>query len=220
MRILHIPTRHRISLTSSFIKEIAKKLPKKVGLITTVQFSDTIKKISLALKKEGKQILISGNGIILGCKLGAATKIQDKVHAFLYIGSGNFHPLSLASTLKKQKPIFLFNPVTEQFYKFNYKAVEKLKAKQKAAIIKILGSDKIGIFVSVKPGQCRLDKALKIKEKLENQGKQVYAFLADTLDIAQFENWPGLAWLNTACPTLPFEYPLLDSRIYRTLQKH
>ncbi|MEM4703074.1 MAG: diphthamide synthesis protein [Candidatus Pacearchaeota archaeon] len=207
MRVLYIPVRQNIDL-SQFEKEI-DKLPKRVGLVSTIQFIDSIREISRILKRKDKQVFISGQGMLLGCNLEAATRIQDKVCAFLYLGSGNFHPLQLALALKKEKPIFTFNPLAGKLVKLDWREVRKIKARQRGARIKVLSSDKIGVLVSTKQGQCKLDEALKLKEKLEKQGKKIYLFLFDNFQSEQLENWQDLAWLNTACPGLSLEQPKL-----------
>ncbi|MEM1535897.1 MAG: diphthamide synthesis protein [Candidatus Pacearchaeota archaeon] len=208
MKILYIPARQKIFISKETIEEIAKKLPKKVGLVTTIQFSHLLKKFYFIFKEKGKKVFVYREGIILGCKLDAALKLQDKVSCFLYIGSGNFHPMLLALSLKK--PIFVFNPNSSQFYKLDQEEINKIKARQKAAYVKFLSSDKKGILVSIKPGQLKLREALEIKKRLEKKGGKVYLFLMDNFVPEQLENWPDLAWLNTACPGLNLENHLLD----------
>ena len=79
-----------------------KLLPKKVGLVTTVQHKHELKKIKELIEKTGKKTVIGGQ--ILGCDVNAAKKIKSKVDAFLYIGSGEFHPLGVA--LETNKKVF------------------------------------------------------------------------------------------------------------------
>jgi len=83
------------------------KLPNKLGIVTTTQFLDSIKKIIDYLTNNGKEVFIDkikqrNAGQLLGCDVGAATKIQNDVDAFLYIGSGEFHPLGVALNTKKR----------------------------------------------------------------------------------------------------------------------
>ena len=149
-------------------------------------------------------------GQILGCRVEAATKLENKVDAFLYIGSGKFHPLAVALKLKKQKPIFIFNPLSEQFFKLENKEIEKYKARKKGQKIKFLSARKVGILVSIKPGQNKLKQAQILKKKLEKQNKKAYIFLFDNFQPEQLENWPEIdCWVNTACPGLNLDYPKL-----------
>lgn len=206
MKILYVPAKQKVSIPSEIIKKIGKKLPKAIGLVTTIQFSQLAKKFYLIFKTQNKKVFLSQKGIILGCNLKAATEIQNKVSCFLYIGSGNFHPLQLALSLKK--PIFIFNPNTLQFYSLDLKEINKIKARQKAAYVKYLSLDKKGILISIKPGQIKLKEALRLKKEIEKKGEKAYLFLMDNFIPEQLENWK-LAWINTACPGLSLENQIL-----------
>ena len=182
------------------------KLPKKLGLVTTMQFLGKIDKIKNHLKNNGKEVFIDegkqrNEGQLLGCDVGAATKVQDKVDAFLYIGSGEFHPLGVALNTKKE--VFTFNPVTSAFSKLNENEIEKYKKSKKARYVKFLHANNIGIMVTIKPGQYSYNKAKEIKKKLEEKGKKCFIFVFDTLDAREMENFPFIDfWINTACPRI------------------
>ena len=107
-----------------------EKLPKKLGLVTTAQFLDAAQEIKNYLEKNNKVVFIEKEkqknpGQLLGCDVGAATKIQNEVDAFLYIGSGEFHPLGVA--LNTSKEVFTFNPITSAFSRLDKKEVESYK---------------------------------------------------------------------------------------------
>lgn len=211
MKLLFIPVKYK----SGISLKLSKKFPKKIGLVSTVQFTDSLKNIKNQLEQQGKKVFVSKSpslepGQVLGCNVNNATIIQDKVEAFLYIGSGTFHPLAIALALKKPKPIFIFNPETKKFGKLDEKLVEKTKARQKTAKIKLLSSKKVGILVSTKPGQERLKQALELKNKLEKNSKNAYVFLFNDFDINQLENFPNIeCWINSACHGLSLEQPFI-----------
>jgi len=182
------------------------KLPKKIGIVTTSQFLDNIKDIINYLKKNDKEVFIDKDkqrnlGQILGCDISAAAKIQDKINAFLYVGSGEFHPLGVA--LQTKKEVFTFNPVSGVFSKLDEKEIEDYKKIRKVRCVRFLHADNIGILVSTKPGQNSYKKALEIKEKLEEEGKKCFIFVFDTLDANEMANFPFIEfWINTACPRI------------------
>jgi len=182
-------------------EKIIKKLPKKVCLIASVQFVEYLDEIKKRLIKHNKKITIKKGkqkykGQVLGCELSAA---DTKADAFLYIGDGSFHPLGAA--LKTRKDVFCFNPTTSKFSKIDNKAIEKYNKKKKAAYIKFLSSDRIGVLISSKHGQNNLKKALNLKKRFKN--KEFYYFVFDTLDFKQIANFPFIeAWVNTACPRI------------------
>jgi 2-(3-amino-3-carboxypropyl)histidine synthase len=182
------------------------ELSGKIGLVTTTQFLDSIKEIKQFLEKNNKEVFIDkdkqrNSGQLLGCDVGAAAKIENNVDAFLYVGSGEFHPLGVS--LQTEKDVFTFNPVSGVFSKLDSKEIEKYKKSKKARYVMFLSADNIGILVSTKPGQNSYKKAVSIKEKLEKKSKKCFIFVFDTLDTNKMENFPFIDfWVNTACPRI------------------
>lgn len=173
------------------------KLPKRIGLVSTVQFIGNLKSIKKELEKNNKKAIIAGQ--ILGCDFLKAEKIKNKVDCFLYIGSGSFHPLGLAYTISK--PVFVYNPLDNTLEKVSDNEIEKYKKRRKGAYLKFLTAENIGILVSTKTGQNQLKKALELKKRLKD--KNCYIFTADTIDLNELENFPFIeAWVNTACPRI------------------
>jgi diphthamide biosynthesis enzyme Dph1/Dph2-like protein len=191
MKILYIESRLKnpyINLDESEIK----KLPKKIFLAYTVQYRDLIDKLKKILKKSG--IEVTGSKQILGC-----TKINFK-SPILLIGDGRFHARNLYS---QSNDIYLLENNT--ILHVPYKDIEYLKMKKKTSIIKFLSANNIGILVSTKPGQYDLDVAMRLIEKLKK--KNPFLFIADNLNIADFENFNIDSWVNTACPGLSNDSP-------------
>jgi 2-(3-amino-3-carboxypropyl)histidine synthase len=187
-------------------KKIIKKLPENIGLVTTLQFVDQLKDIKKILDDNNKKSFIGKgkqkySGQILGCDYSSALKIKNKVNAFFYIGSGEFHPLGLA--LKTKKQIYYFNPLNNNFYKINKNDIIGHEKRLKGSYIKFLHSEIIGILVSIKPGQNKLYDVFELKKKLEKQRKKVYIFIFNTLNFNELENFPFIeCWVNTACPRI------------------
>jgi len=221
MKTLFIESEFKGKINLNKIK--IDKLPKRLGLITTVQFVDYLNKIKNFLEKQrkskisvdlknksfsnnNKKILIAkGNqkhpAQILGCDITSAEKIKNKVDAFLYIGDGKFHPLGLA--MKTNKDVFCFNPLNNNFSKIKKDEMNNYKKTLKIKKIKFLSANNIGILVSTKPGQNKIKKALEIKNQLEKKHKKCYIFCFDTLNLNELGNFPFIEfWLNTACPRI------------------
>ncbi|MCS7134743.1 MAG: 2-(3-amino-3-carboxypropyl)histidine synthase subunit [Candidatus Pacearchaeota archaeon] len=209
MKIFYVSAKQDVNVPVSVMEDLAKKVPDETVIVTTLQFSDFAKKFFRFLKKR-KKVFMDRDGIVLGCDLRAAKKFEKKASSFLYIGSGNFHPLVLA--LEINKPVFVFNPNTLQFFRLQEKEIKKFEARKRAAYSKVVASEKIGILVSIKKGQLRLKEALKLKRELEKKGKKVYIFLFDTFFPEQLENWKEIAWINTACPGISLEQNFLEAR--------
>ena len=179
------------------VKKALKLLPKKISLVTTIQHKHKLKDAKKLLEKNKKTAVIAGT--VLGCDVSAAKKHEKKVDAFLYIGTGQFHPLGIA--LETKKPVIVANPASSRVSRIDKKDVEAIKKKRKGAYLKFLTAKNIGILVSTKPGQNKLKQALQLKNKLKN--KNCYVFIADELDMQQLENFPFIeCWVNTACPRI------------------
>jgi 2-(3-amino-3-carboxypropyl)histidine synthase len=186
-------------------KKCIQKLPKKIGLITTVQFVDALKEVKKILEQHNKICFIGNTkqkhkGQILGCDISAAVAVQKKVDAFLYIGTGEFHPMKVS--FETDKPVFVFNPDTSAIEKFSIDK-KRIEAKKRGAYIKFLSSMHIGILVSTKPGQNHFKEAITLKKRLVKQGKKAYILVADTLDYSSLENFIFVdCFVNTMCPRI------------------
>ena len=190
------------SVPTALLKHL-KEFPERIGLVSTIQFSDFLKEVKKKLEKAGKKVFLKGNGTILGCNSSSALAVESRVQALFYVGSGKFHPIQMAIALREKKRIFTFNPLTEEFSEISWEEIEKFKTRKKGFKVKFLSADYIGVLVSTKWGQLHLDQALKLKEKTEkeNKDKKVYIFLFDEFHEEQMENWPEIkSWVNTACP--------------------
>ena len=207
METLFLEGRYEGKIDLSKIK--LGELPKRIGLITTVQFVDYLDEIKNCLKNKkvfigtGKQ---KYKGQILGCDVSAAENV--KVDAYLYVGTGKFHPLIVG--VNTGKDVFTLNPITGAFGKVDDKEIDNYKKRKKAALVKFLSSDNIGILVSTKKGQYYDVKEI---EKLEKKypKKQFYVFMAETIDYKQLENFPFIgAWVNTACPRIEEDIKIIN----------
>lgn len=215
MKIMMIEGRYKGKINLSNLDVCV--LPENIGLATTVQFIDYIDEIIKFLENKGKNVLIDKikqkyEGQLLGCDTGAAEKIKDKADAFLYIGTGKFHPLGIA--LNIDKDVFCYDPISAVLSKIDSAEVEKYNKRRKGAYMKFLEAAEIGILVSLKPGQNNFRKAVELKKQLKDKNCYIFAF--DTLDFNQVENFPFIqCWVNTACSRILDDYdkfpkPLVD----------
>lgn len=215
MKIMMVESRYKSKINLSNLD--AAILPKRIGLATTMQFLDYVEEIRQFLESKGKNVFADKirqkyEGQLLGCDTGAAEKIKDDVDAFLYIGTGIFHPLGIA--LNIDKDVFCYDPINAVLSKIDKSEVEKYNRKRKAAYMKFLEAAEIGILVSLKPGQNNFRKAIELKKQLKDKNCYIFAF--DTLDFSQVENFPFIqCWVNTACSRILDDYekfpkPLVD----------
>lgn len=215
MKIMMVEGRYRGEIDLSNLDSDA--LPKKIGLVTTVQFLGFLENVKDYLESRGKVVLTDRmrqkyDGQLLGCDSGSAEKLNESVDALLYIGTGIFHPFGAA--LNTDKDVFCYDPISAVLSKIDRQSVENNLKKRKSAWIKFLSSENVGVLVSLKPGQNNFKKLEKLKMMFND--KKYYVFAFDTLDFFQLENFPFVqCWVNTACSRIMDDYekfgkPLID----------
>jgi len=198
--------------------EIEKVKQNRIGLVSALQFLDSLERAKELLEAIGKKVLIGkgsfDDGQILGCDISAAKSIEKDVDAFLYIGSGRFHPLGLA--LETDKPVFVLDVEKQEIADLK-EIKEKFMKQRYTAVALSKDAEKFGILVSVKPGQLKLDLAKKIKEDLIKKGKKAYIIVFDEINADKLEGYGLDCYINTACPRIvienrtTFKKPILNS---------
>ncbi len=192
----------QVNIDIKLTKEQIKQLPKDLAVFTTIQFIDALNQMLGQLRTAGityhlcKGKHTQREGQILGCEY-----FDYPSEAFFYIGDGVFHPQAIA--IKNNKPIFCYNPYSQKLTLFDRADIEKAVKKHKAAVMQFFTANNIGIIVSTKPGQQFFARSVKLKEKLEKEGKKAYIFISNTIDFTQMNNFPFIeCWVNSACPRI------------------
>ncbi len=195
MKVLFIPSKQKNLKNKINLTEI-KKLPKKLFLAYSIQYKDIAIEIRKQLEKN--KIKVEKFQQVLGC---SNIYNRNKLPVLL-IGTGEFHAINL---YLQASSVFIFEG--NKIRKIPESDIKTLAAHRKAALMKFLAADKIGILVSTKPGQEGLKAAETLKNKLEKKQKQAYIFISNNIDINQFENFQIDSWVNTSCPGLSFDNP-------------
>ena len=170
-------------------EKIFHKLKGKVGIIYSLQFEDC----ALEAKK-----ILSGSvvlGQVLGCN--ASNALEEDVDCYLFLGGGRFHALRVVE--KTGKDVYVFDG--ESCSKVSKKELEKFEKRKKGLFLKFLRAKKVGILVSLKPGQENFSRSLKFLKSLKD--KEGYIFLMDEIDLGKLEDFKDIeCWVNTACPRI------------------
>jgi 2-(3-amino-3-carboxypropyl)histidine synthase len=239
MKILFIEAKADKDFTSVIAKSLKSIPEKRIGLISTVQFTNQLEKVKKTFEDNNKVVVIgkpSGSAVldgqILGCDVSSATNVINEVDCFLYLGTGNFHPFGILAkpnlnevqmgaakqkvSLATDKPLYVLDPFTEKLRGITKEEKQKLWKKQVLRLEQFKACRTIGIIVSTKLGQCRLQaEPEELKEKLEKQGKKVYLFVCDNITNSELLNFPRIeGWVNTACPRLAddvFDKPFVNA---------
>jgi len=199
MKKLFIPTKSKSDIDKKNLAKVAKKLPKNIALVYSIQYMPLAEKIKKQFEEDyNKEISVFQQ--VLGCSNIKPSLTKD-TQAILLIGSGVFHALELYH--ESEIPVYILEG-GDNFKEITKKDIEKFQKNKKASYMNFLNSGKVGILITTKPGQKRFSRAMKLKEKIEEKfDKKAYVFIADEIDASEFENFPEIqAWINTACPRL------------------
>jgi diphthamide biosynthesis enzyme Dph1/Dph2-like protein len=170
-------------------KLVNEKIPEKnISICYSNQFVEIARKLEKVLDKN-----VVHKAQVLGC---SNPKFPKETQAILIVGQAKFHSVSLA--YESKLPTYILEDSTIE--KISKEDVEKMDKKEKSMYLKYLNSKKVGILVTNKPGQQRLKSALNFCKELKD--KKGYIFIANDLDVNEFENFQIDTWINTACPRM------------------
>lgn len=178
---------------------------KRIGLLTTIQHLTVLNEVKEKLEKTGKHAEIGGQ--VLGCWFANAEKIADKVDAFLYVGSGKFHPLGY-----KGKKIYALDIETQTIEEVDPAFIEK---KRWANIYKAKDARTFAILVTTKKGQNQLlGKAEELRGKIESSGREAVIMIMNEINDNALLGIRADAFVNTACPRIVedhFSKPIINA---------
>jgi len=173
---------------------------KTIGLACSLQYCNSLSKVSKFLSENGYNVVIPKGekypGQILGCRKNLLSD-DKKVDAWLVVSAGKFHALGLS--LASKKPVYNLDLESGKIY-----SLENLRQKLRKIIEwnKSLMKDakRIGIIISWKKGQLMLP--YKLKEDIEKEGKEVYLLAADEIEPEKLEGMKLDLLISTACPRI------------------
>lgn len=181
---------------------------KVVGIGATIQWIDFLDLFVERLEGKGiKGVIGKGSyktpyrGQVVGCDYTCLWSIIDEIDCSLIIGS-KFH--GVGASITTPKPVYVIDPELKRLYEVNSEAEELLK--RRYAWIQVFKNlNRIGILIGVKPGQKKLSTAVRLKNVLEECGKEADLLTIDELNVDQLDNLLYEAYVNTACPRLSIE---------------
>ncbi len=178
---------------------------KHLGLITTIQYMDHLEKVSKYLNDQGietyrgKPSLATYPGQVLGCDQSAAKDIHDKVDAYLYIGTGKFHPLGVARAL--DKPVYCLDVENQEMSIISEDEKRKYDSKLYLRKVRFDEARAVGIIATTKAGQ--MDRNIfSIKKEIEMSGKKAYIISMHHISPGKILGMDLDILVNTACPRI------------------
>lgn len=174
---------------------------KTTGLVTTVQHVHLVPAMESFLKERGIDIRVAEGrgrtpyrGQVLGCCFTTAK--ESTADQILFVGTGLFHPIGIA--LSTGARVVALDPLMGTAQEVNG---HTLLRKRFAVIERARGAKSIGIIVSTKSGQHRIDLAHHLAALLPN------AMIITMNEVSPDEllNLGFGCYVNTACPRLAYD---------------
>jgi len=184
------------------------KLPTRLGLVASVQHLDLVDPLRTALGRRGYEVRI-GTGDrrlaypaqALGCNYTGAEAVASEVDAFLFLGTGQFHPIGLAFAV--DRPVYALDPVRGELEPPIDRGA--LIRKRQLVVAGVRNARRWGILVSTFAGQNRSPTALALQERARARGWDAEILLFDRLDGRDLEGRAFDAYVSTACPRIALD---------------
>ncbi len=184
------------------------ELPKRLGLVASVQHLDLVDPLRVALERRGFGVRIgSGDRRLaypaqaLGCNYTGAEAVADGVDGFLFLGTGQFHPIGLAFAVAR--PVWALDPLRNALEPPVDRA--DLVRRRLLLVASVHDARRWGILVSTFAGQYRLATARALEERARTRGRETELLYFDRLDPRDLEGRAFDAYVNTACPRIALD---------------
>jgi len=204
--VLYVEARMRVDPSPAVEDALHGLGYKRLGLTTTVQHLSYLENLRKLLLSRGFEVHIgkpSGRakylGQILGCDVGSATSVAEKVEAFLHVGTGSFHPLGVAAATGKT--VISVNPLGGRTV---LSAAEFLRWRR-GVVAKALSCRTFGILLSTKKGQWRPELARRVEKELRKEGRKTMMLVQDEIRVGDLKDFGMEAYVCTACPRIALD---------------
>jgi len=183
-------------------------IPRRLGLVASVQHLDLLGPLDAALRERGYSPRIGRGdrrlayaGQALGCNYTGAEELERDVDAFLFVGTGRFHPVGLA--LAVEQPVWSVDPLRGEVDAPVDRAA--LIRKRQLLVASVRDVRRWGILVSTFAGQNRRPTALALQAKARAHGREAEVLLAQRLDPTDLLGRDVDAFVCTACPRIALD---------------
>ncbi len=191
----------------SLPEDLFERVKGKIALYAPVQHIHHLEKAVEEIEEAGYEAVrgegndrIKYSGQVLGCNY--SVKVEEAKH-HLYIGTGKFHPLGLAFSLRDD--VIVYNPVTGEVSEIGEKEREGFLRKRFGRIAQVGDAEKIMIIESTKKGQKRTGSTEKMKELSEKAGKKTAEIKFDEIKPKLVDEFRLDCAVCTACPRIALD---------------
>ena len=179
----------------------------KLGLVGSIQHLHLIFDYKERLEAAGFEVEVPVGGArltfpgqVLGCNYSGD---QDDIGHYLFLGSGDFHPIGLV--LHTGKPLAMLDPYSGDAEEMSFGRIERILRQRFGLIMACDQAETFGILIGEKPGQMRRTLALRMKKILEKHGKKGYLLALEHVGPELIDFYPVDAFVNTACPRIAID---------------
>lgn len=204
-KVYFIEVRSGVDVSDVVRKALPELSGHRICLLTTVQHVHKLEDACSILEAAGKECVIGHGdskiaypGQVLGCNFSAGRR--EECDEYLYIGSGEFHPMGVA--LATGKSVLIADPFVNEIRRADFSRVLRQRS---AVIAKSLDAQVFGIVVSSKPGQERMHLAQQLKEMALRHDRSAHILIMDLVTPDQLLQFKVDAFVNTACPRLAID---------------
>jgi 2-(3-amino-3-carboxypropyl)histidine synthase len=183
-------------------------LPPRIGLVASIQHLDLLGPLSAALEARGYSVRVGAGdrrlaypGQALGCNYTGAEAVSGSVDAFLFLGTGAFHPLGLAYAV--ELPVWSLDPLQATLEPPIDRGA--LVRRRQLLVASTRGAQRWGVLVSTFAGQHRMPTALALQERARARGLSAEILLSDRIDPRDLEGRDLEAYVSTACPRIALD---------------
>jgi 2-(3-amino-3-carboxypropyl)histidine synthase len=186
----------------------SSSVPRRLGLVASIQHLDLLEPLRDALRERGFAAEVASGdnrlaypGQALGCNYTGAENLVGSVDAFLFLGTGQFHPVGLAYAV--DRPVYAYDPVRSELEPPIDRAA-LVRARQ-LLVARCLDAQRFGVLVSSFVGQDRSSMAQVLVRKIREHGKEAEVLLFGRLDPQDLIGRNLDAYVNTACPRIALD---------------
>lgn len=190
----------------SFLKDMGYGEESRIGVIASIQHIHSIEAACSVLLEHFKCLVGEGDGRImypgqvLGCNFSTAKAVN--ADAYLFIGSGDFHPLGAA--LSTRKTVIVADPYSGKIREVS-ENMEKMLRKRFGRINAAANAASFGILVGTKIGQWRMAEALRLKKLAEMHDREAHIITMNFFTPEQLSVFKVDAWVSTSCPRVAID---------------
>jgi len=209
--IIYIPVLSNLPL-NGLISKLLEKIRgySKIGLLASVQHVHMLETLQHILEEHGFEVHIGNlcgrvkfRGQILGCDVCSALQVASKVDVFIVLSGGDFHALGVA--LSTGKPVLVLDPFRNEVRDIS-KLVKRTLSLRWHYISIAREASVFGILIGIKPGQFKLEAALKAADLIISHGKKYYLFTVRDFSenmLIPFKNVD--VFVSAACPRIAID---------------